>query len=148
MHNYKFSDSGKIFANDVARYQYERVSKAQGFFGHLPSTIRRFKVVNETTLSKTEHLENDSPQMLDVFFSQTPNGKTTQRILDDFGLKATAVRREPNEGKTDFVIAVEPKGVHTRFTAAKTHEALSPSARSGNGSSFIRRHLQRRKNAA
>lgn len=147
MHNFKFSDSGKIFANDVARHQYKAVAKANQFFGHLPSTIRRFKVVNETTLSKTEGLEDESAEMLEVFFSQTPNGKTTQRILDDFDLKATSVRREPNAGKIDFVISVEPKGPYTRVTAADPDTtAASTSARPATG--FFRRHLQKTKAVA
>ncbi|WP_346833464.1 RHS repeat-associated core domain-containing protein [Pseudomonas abietaniphila] len=147
MHNFKYSDSGKIFANDVARHQYKAVAKANHFFGHLPSTIRRFKVINETTLSKTEGLENESAEMLEVFFSQTPNGKTTQRILDDFDLKATAVRREPNAGKIDFVISVEPKGSFTRVSAAESDTtAASTSSRPTTG--FFRRRLQKTKAVA
>jgi insecticidal toxin complex protein TccC len=40
--------------------------------------------------------------------NSTPNGKSTQKILDDFGLKATKVERYRDSLFTDFVISVEP----------------------------------------
>lgn len=111
--NFKYADSGKIFANDVARHQYRLVAEKNNFFGHLPSTIRRSKVINAETLNKTKSLESGSAELFNAFWS-TPNGKTTQRVMEDFGLKALAVRKETNGKYTDFIVDVEPIGAYRK----------------------------------
>ena len=41
-------------------------------------------------------------------FFQTPNGKTTKKVMEDFGLMATGVSIEMNGKDLDFVVAVKP----------------------------------------
>lgn len=111
MQNYKFADAGEIFANDVFRKQYEVASRRNDKFGVLPSTIRRSKVKNQTTLDQTQGLESGSPELMEAFF-QGPNGKTTKKVMEDFGLIATGVTIEPNGKDLDFVVAVKPIDDH------------------------------------
>uniref|UniRef100_UPI0010357176 RHS repeat domain-containing protein n=1 Tax=Pseudomonas sp. Sample_10 TaxID=2448269 RepID=UPI0010357176 len=107
--NYKYSDSGRVFANDIFRHQYKVAAQRNNNYGELPSVIRRSKVKNQITLDKTQGLESGSSELLEAFF-QTPNGKTTQRVIEDFGLIATAVTKELNGKDLDFVVAVKPMG--------------------------------------
>ncbi|EJM43207.1 RHS repeat-associated core domain protein containing protein [Pseudomonas sp. GM33] len=92
------------YANDVARYQYTTISREKEFFGHLPSLIKRENVTNEETIEKTDKLKSDSAEMLSVFMSKTQNGKSTARILNDFGLRAVNVKKIGR----DFYINVKP----------------------------------------
>ncbi|MFJ5283819.1 RHS repeat-associated core domain-containing protein [Pseudomonas sp. NPDC088429] len=107
--NYKFKDSGNVFANDIFRHQYKVASEKNKNFGELPSAIRRSKVKNDTTLKTTEGLQSGTPELLDAFF-KTPNGKTTQRVIEDFGMVATKVTTEANGKDLDFVVTVKPLG--------------------------------------
>ncbi|CAI8865413.1 insecticidal toxin complex protein TccC [Pseudomonas sp. IT-P100] len=102
--NYRNPDSSNYFANDVAKFQYDRVSKAGGFFGHLPSIIRRWAVSNRQTLQVTRNMESGSSELLEAFMNKTVNGKSTQRILDDFGLRAIRV----DFADDTFDVYVEP----------------------------------------
>ncbi|HDR9512107.1 TPA: hypothetical protein QDC03_007359 [Burkholderia cepacia] len=100
---------GQFYANDVVRRQYKIISDSNGFFGKLPSRIVRKNVDNDATLDLTKNLESDSPELFRVFFEQTQNGKSTKRILDDFGLKPTTVSKVPSEDSRymDFTVSVE-----------------------------------------
>lgn len=102
--NYRNRNGSGYFASDVAKYQYSVVSTAGGFFGHLPSIIRRWAVSNRQTLQVTRGLESGSPELLQVFLKETVNGQTTQRILDEFGLKAIQVEFADDT----FDVYVEP----------------------------------------
>ncbi|CAI8994387.1 insecticidal toxin complex protein TccC [Pseudomonas sp. IT-P44] len=113
--NYKYSDSGGVFLNDVSRAQIRLVAD----LNYLPSVIRRSKVLNDMTLSKTAELQSGSEELYKVFFAETPNGKATQRLMDEVGLRATAVTKEVTGGYTDFVVAVVPTGPHEIVAAKK-----------------------------
>ena len=96
-------------ASDIAGYQYNIISRNNNFFGIMPQRIKRSKVSNESTLKNTKNLESES--LFDKFFNDTPNGKSTQYILDDFKLKAKNVMRkdfthESTEPYTDFLIHI------------------------------------------
>jgi insecticidal toxin complex protein TccC len=67
----------------------------------MPKLIERHAVINEQTTDLTAGLKDQ--ELFDAFFQKTPNGKSTQRILDAFGLKATKVTRARN----NFLIEVE-----------------------------------------
>ena len=113
--NYKYSDSGGVFLNDVSRGQIRLVAD----LNYLPSVIRRSKVLNDTTLNKTAGLESGGEELFKVFFSETPNGKATQRLMDEVGLKATAVTKEVTGGYTDFIVTVIPTGPYEVMNAEK-----------------------------
>ncbi|WP_050483083.1 RHS repeat domain-containing protein [Pseudomonas sp. Ant30-3] len=99
--NFRYSEEKDYFANDVTRYQYSIISKREGFFGHLPSVIEREGVMNKITTSKTILLKSGSEALLRTFLNETPNGKSTKRILDDFGLIATKVEINYNAHSKD-----------------------------------------------
>lgn len=122
--NSKNTDSSKItdyFASDVTVYQYSLISIDKGFFGHLPSIIRRWSVDNRETRELTKNLENGSTELLNVFMSQTQNGKSTQKILDIFGLKAVKIETIDNT----FDIYVEPHSSEIN----EHNEATDPQAK-------------------
>lgn len=76
-------------ATDVTWYQYEMVSKQNNFYGVLPQVIVRWDVINNEALSATNKQEG----MLVNFLDSAGNGRSTQRIMDAFGLRATAIER-------------------------------------------------------
>jgi insecticidal toxin complex protein TccC len=98
----------RYFASDVAKYQYITTSRNQGFFGTLPSLITRKKVINKTTLEWAEKPSQSPGELPMSFMNETPNGKSTQRILDTFGLIATKVERGAAPNSDDFLIHVRP----------------------------------------
>lgn len=99
--NFREIKTAPYHANDIARYQYEKVSTALGFFGTLPKTITRKIVVNSETLEMTRRkIGND---LFQAFF-ETPNGKSTRRIMQDFDLHASSVQRENVIGGVSFII--------------------------------------------
>ncbi|VVN84619.1 hypothetical protein PS723_01369 [Pseudomonas fluorescens] len=99
-----------FYASDVARYQYEQVAHRLDFFGVLPSVIKRENVMNYAALANTWNLASDAQRRMTTFFTQTPNGKSTLRIMEDFGLEAIDVERVKNESGTfDFLVHVQPR---------------------------------------
>ncbi|AYB49308.1 hypothetical protein CJJ19_07255 [Candidatus Williamhamiltonella defendens] len=114
MSNFRDEES-PVFANEVTAYQYELVAKENCFYGDLPQTIKRKNVVNEETLSLTEGKHGE--ELYNIFFEKTPNGKSTKRIMDNFGLHAKEVRRVDKETTyrnttkviTDFYIDIAPE---------------------------------------
>ncbi|WP_162886466.1 RHS repeat-associated core domain-containing protein, partial [Pseudomonas syringae] len=109
--NYKRSGSNDYHANDVVRYQYRTIAQKTNTHGVLPSVIKNSFVVNNETLTKTLTIENKTPEMLQTFLQETPNGKRTQRVLDDFGMEALWVDRQGDSEFpfADFIVAVRPK---------------------------------------
>ncbi|OBS34448.1 RHS repeat-associated core domain-containing protein [Pseudomonas syringae] len=109
--NYKRSGSSDYHANDVVRYQYKTIAQKTNTHGVLPSVIKNSFVVNNETLTKTLTIENKTPEMLQTFLQETPNGKRTQRVLDDFGMEALWVDRQGDSEFpfADFIVAVRPK---------------------------------------
>ena len=93
--------SSCYYASDIVKYQYRKISKLFNFYGTMPKLIERHAVINEHTTDLTDGLKDQ--ELFDAFFQKTPNGKSTQRILDAFGLKATKVTRVRN----NFLIEVE-----------------------------------------
>lgn len=92
------------FASDIARYQYETISTRHGFAGVFPERIIREGVTNAETLQMTQ---GKSGHALFTAFFETPNGKSTKRILDQFGLEAKSVISRPNkywDDTLDFII--------------------------------------------
>jgi hypothetical protein len=109
MGNYRTPSNTDYYANDIVRYQYTRIANKEHFFGCLPSTIVRSYVSNKAILKKTNNLESGSDEMLNVFLNETQNGRSTQRILNDFGLIATKVEvRVDEDNVTDYLIKVMP----------------------------------------
>jgi len=108
-YNYRLSETNQFYAADVTFMQYKYVALAEGFYGRLPSVITRKGVTNEKTLAEMEGVETGASGALDQFMSNTPNGRSTQRILDAFGLKATSLEIIRYENADpDFRLQVVP----------------------------------------
>ncbi|MCD5993404.1 RHS repeat protein [Pseudomonas sp. CDFA 602] len=110
--NFRNVSTDLAHANDVALKQYELISQKEGFMGHLPSVIKRDTVVNVGVLKVAHDYESESEALKTAFFEDTQNGKSTQRILDDFGLVADKITtRFLNDAKdqVDVYIHVSPK---------------------------------------
>jgi RHS repeat-associated protein len=100
-----------FYMSDVVQYQYDAVSTMNRFQGQLPGSIIRQNVVNPTTLFKTEGKTGEA--LYEVFLKETPNGRSTQRILDLFHLRALSVEKNSRqivEGitRTDFIVSCAP----------------------------------------
>ncbi|RON05680.1 hypothetical protein BK659_21495 [Pseudomonas brassicacearum] len=81
-------------ATSVTWKGYEMVSRANGFYGVYPKIIVQWDVVNNDALRATDGLESGSEEMLVSFLSSKGNGRSTQRILDVAGMRATRVERK------------------------------------------------------
>ena len=123
--NFRESKTDKYYASDVITIQYIKISKMHDFFGHTPSLIVLKKVINKTTLNKTEGLQNDSRKFLDIFTADTPIGKSAQRMLTNLGMEITAISQErykleDRTNASDYFISVVPLG--SRANTSALHE--------------------------
>lgn len=104
------SAGNELSATDVTWYQYKQVSKLNNFYGVMPKVILRWNVINEDALLATEKPEG----IRERFLASKGNGRSTQRILDAFGLQATRVERvnielpEPKKDRVIIAVHVEP----------------------------------------
>lgn len=85
--NARLNQQRPYFANDVVLAQYATVSKAHGYYGKLPTSIVRDNIINAHTLAFFEKA-GKAPD-LQGFLTETPNGKHTQRILQNLQMHAT-----------------------------------------------------------
>ncbi|MBX8577557.1 RHS repeat domain-containing protein [Pseudomonas cichorii] len=81
-----------VHADQIAVEQFIRVSNAEGFPNTLPSVIKRSVIINATVAEIANKYDSGSPELLKNFLNDTPNGKSTKRLLDTF--KLTAIRAE------------------------------------------------------
>ncbi|WP_236425883.1 RHS repeat-associated core domain-containing protein [Pseudomonas syringae] len=122
--NYNRSDGQRVYyANEVAVMQYTKVAEHHGFFGQLPSRIIRENISNEETLRTLSRHDSAAPDFKEVFFSETLNGKTTKRILEDFGLAAIRVDKVFKGNQLDIHIHVEPE--KTSAMQSNEHEPVA-----------------------
>lgn len=100
-HKWTFKDLSKetrgatFFTSDVIRHQFLMASRKHGFDGTFPQRIKHKDVINEETLKTMSGIQTGSKEMMDVFFRDTPNGKLTRHLLNDFGLHASGVTMSP-----------------------------------------------------
>lgn len=121
--NFRDDDHKDYYNSDVIRAQYEMVSRRNGFYGWLPSKIVRESVINRTTLSVMKKAIEDNIPLADPFLTQTPNGKSTLRILADFKLRATSVRYTLIKGEYSFIVSVEPLSGLIKFPQKTSDES-------------------------
>jgi insecticidal toxin complex protein TccC len=99
-----------LYANEIAAYQYYKVSKAVGFIGKLPSLIIRSNISNMGVKKMAREHASDTPEFTQAFLTKTQNGRSTQRILDDFGLIPMKIEHFLNEIEMlDVHVHVEPR---------------------------------------
>ncbi|WP_053115721.1 RHS repeat-associated core domain-containing protein [Winslowiella iniecta] len=109
-HNYREIKDVPYYASDVAKYQYEFISKKYNFFGEVPETIERTTMTNERTLAMTDG--KSGQELFDSFF-RTETGKSTLRIMSEIkpGLTAYAVERRvrpADDYAVDFIVRLNP----------------------------------------
>jgi insecticidal toxin complex protein TccC len=89
----------KYYAADVVVDQYMAVAKQnKGFMGHLPKEVSRVNIENKGARELIEKAwkKGSSPEeFFEEFIKTTQNGKSTQRILEIFGVEAYAVNGIP-----------------------------------------------------
>ena len=120
--NKPIKETTSLYANDIATFQYFKVASAEGFLGTLPSLIIRSNISNMGVKKMARQYESDTPEFTQAFLTQTQNGKSTQRILDHFGLQVLKIEHSFNEIELlDIHIHVEKKSspptathVHTK----------------------------------
>lgn len=76
----------------------------------IPTVIKRQNVINKSTLASTAQLKNFSVELRERFLA-TPNGKMTQRTLDDIHASAVAVWQTNDDDPEcrTFYISLQPK---------------------------------------
>ncbi|WP_244941625.1 RHS repeat protein [Serratia inhibens] len=94
--NFREGGRGEIsrepyFASHIAQHQYALSSEKFNFVGMLPKQVVRVDVLNSGTLNETYGLSGD--ELFNAFFLRTPNGKSTKRVLESFGLEAYSVMK-------------------------------------------------------
>ncbi|EHE8590129.1 RHS repeat protein, partial [Salmonella enterica] len=95
------------FASHVAQYQYVLAAVAGGWIGQMPVTLIRDNVINQVTLNNTEGLKGE--ELKTAFLNNTPNGKSTAKILEAFNLEATSVKVEEIDGDANFYVNLKRK---------------------------------------
>ncbi|MCP2020596.1 UNVERIFIED_ORG: insecticidal toxin complex protein TccC [Pseudomonas reinekei] len=93
--NYKESKTRRYFASDVAKFQYVYVSRENRYFGYLPFVLKRQTVTNQDTLKTMNEAKGTAEERLGIFLEETPNGKSTKRIMNEFKLIATGFKQVP-----------------------------------------------------
>lgn len=121
------------YASDVLRYQYTFATSAAQSpmpFGTLPSRIVHTCIVNRETIEVISDSLRHHPtnaQLLQDYLQLTPNGRMTQRILDDFGLEPVALELSgptygfPGEKPTGTFASRDSVGVVVRPKAVPRH---------------------------
>lgn len=71
----------------------------------MPGKIIRKNVINKNTNDVMDDVENSQLPMRQPFLWSTPNGKSTMRIMDLYGMEASKVTRN----NKDYVIDVKRK---------------------------------------
>lgn len=95
------------FASHVAQYQYLLAAVSGGWVGQMPSTLIRKNVINKDTIVNTAGLKGE--QLMSAFLNNTPNGKSTAKILEAFNLNATSVEIKNTYAGVNFYVKLKRK---------------------------------------
>ncbi|EDU9648535.1 hypothetical protein ZA44_004473, partial [Salmonella enterica subsp. houtenae] len=67
----------------------------------------RDNVINQVTLNNTEGLKGE--ELKTAFLNNTPNGKSTAKILEAFKLSAISVEKEYVDREVNFSVLLMPE---------------------------------------
>lgn len=95
------------FASHVAQYQYLLAAVSGVWVGQMPSTLIRKNVINKDTIVNTAGLKGE--QLMSAFLNNTPNGKSTAKILEAFNLNATSVKIKNTYAGVNFYVKLKRK---------------------------------------
>ena len=87
VHNIERSSLRSFHANDVFREQYLLAAEEGGFRNITPKRFRIYNIVNKETLEHVAGKLPNTSEFSDAFFKNTPLGKYTHHIFNDFKLK-------------------------------------------------------------
>ncbi|ELF4588574.1 RHS repeat protein [Salmonella enterica] len=111
LYNFKLQEIDKgvnpYFASHVAQYQYLLAAVSGGWVGQMPSTLIRKNVINKDTIVNTAGLKGE--QLMSAFLNNTPNGKSTAKILEAFNLNATSVKIKNTYAGINFYVKLKRK---------------------------------------
>lgn len=88
----------KYYAADVVVEQYTLMATKHDFFGRLPKEITRQGIINQGALATIEKFRAsgaNAEEFFKDFIANTDNGRSSQRILNVFGMEAYAVKEFP-----------------------------------------------------
>ncbi len=102
MSTYRSDESG-YYLTDVVRNQYRLAAKEGNFLNYLPRELKRSMITNEETM-KTIKEFRENPDFLSIFLLRTVNGRSSLRVMNDFGLRPTSI----HVNDFDVTISVEP----------------------------------------
>src|ERR1700743_31291 len=87
--------------------KYEKIEK----FKDMPEEEIEKEIEKEIDVEKERKIEIESEkEERRVFFEETPNGKSTKKIMDEFGLEATKLEVvHYRDGTLDVRVHVKPK---------------------------------------
>ncbi|EIE0149654.1 hypothetical protein PL515_004346 [Salmonella enterica] len=108
--NLKYQPDGgtlPYFASHIAQYQYLLAAVSGGWVGQMPFVLIRENVINQTTLNNTEWLNGE--ELKTAFLNNTPNGKSTAKILQAFKLSAISVEKEYVDREVNFSVLLMPE---------------------------------------
>ncbi|EDF4651028.1 RHS repeat protein, partial [Salmonella enterica] len=108
--NLKYQPDGgtlPYFASHIAQYQYLLAAVSGGWVGQMPFVLIRENVINQTTLNNTEWLNGE--ELKTAFLNNTPNGKSTAKILEAFKLSAISVEKEYVDREVNFSVLLMPE---------------------------------------
>ncbi|BEN27451.1 hypothetical protein [Serratia marcescens] len=96
-----------VYADDIVKYQHGLICKGGDNYKGLPMEIVRWGVSNQKTLGLISGLSGK--ELHDVFLNETPNGKSTQRIMNAVGLRAGSVfvNYDEDESTPDIIVKVK-----------------------------------------
>lgn len=128
-YNFKYRDNGhpSTHANEIVLAQYTIIAERQGFFGQLPALIKRTHISNEGVKAVAKQWKHDPNRLKTAFLTETQTGKSTARILSDFGLQAWKVEAQTDQfDDLTILIHVHPEGQQP--SAARPDSRFSVSA--------------------
>ena len=95
------------YASDVALDQWHMASELGGFGGQRPTRIIRSNVVNDLTRDVFARYEQQGGNLYNMFFEETPNGRSTAFISQALGLRPASFTYSRNGGAINIVIDLE-----------------------------------------
>jgi insecticidal toxin complex protein TccC len=109
-----------VHADHIAVAQFLEVS-ANKFEGILPSVIKRSMITNKGVKDIAKTYKDSPDDLMKKFFADTQNGKSTQRLLNTFQLRAIRVEAVfSGSDDLDIYIQVEPKALTITGTTTVT----------------------------
>ncbi len=103
MESYRRSDGKDYYLTDLIRIQYRLAAKEGDFLNYLPRKLIRSMITNEKTNKIIEEFR-EHPRFLSIFLLDTVNGRSSLRVMNDFGLRPTSI----HVNDFDVTISVEP----------------------------------------